>query len=155
MSNDWAQIVCRCSAFLPSSKSGVSAMSGPNASFLALNLEVGPWREGVLPLRRPRPPQPRPQPFLCPRCDMWIHGMKQYAFHWKTKKHQRRNRAQTDRSAAAMRFLGVFLAEKWVTEERYRKNQVLIRKVLWWVNEYFRTRGVQMGACGGAPASLK
>ena len=81
--------------------------------------------------------------------------MKQYAFHWKTKKHQRRNRAQTDRSAAAMRFLGVFLAEKWVTEERYRKNQVLIRKVLWWVNEYFRTRGVQMGACGGAPASLK
>ena len=130
-------------------------MSGPNALFLALNLEVGPWRAGVPPPRLPRPQQPRSQSFLCPRCDMLIRDMKQYAFHWKTKKHQRRNRVQIDRSAAAMRFLGVFLAEKWAAEDQYRKNQTLIREVLWWVNEYFRTRAAQTDAHVGVPASLE
>ena len=54
-----------------------------------------------------------------------------------------------------MRFLGVFLAEKWIMEEQYRRKQVLIRKVFWWVNEYFRSRGEHTGACDGALASLK
>ena len=120
-------------------------MSGPSASLVALNLEVGPgaflgWRP---PLRAPRPPPSYSQAFICPRCDMWISDMRQYAVHWGSKKHQKRNMVQIVRAEVAMQFLGVFFAEKWAAEDQYRKNQTLIREVLWWVNEYFRTKALQ------------
>ena len=74
---------------------------------------------------------------------MWISDMRQYAVHWGSKKHQKRNMVQIVRAEVAMQFLGVFFAEKWAAEDQYRKNQTLIREVLWWVNEYFRTKALQ------------
>ena len=147
MSSDWAQKARCYLALLSVSRDRIGAMSGPNASFLALNLEPYAWRAGIPPPRRPRPPQPRPQPFLCPRCNVRIYTMTQYMAHWKTRKHQNRNRVQIDRAATAMRFLGVLLAEKWLAEEQYRKKQVLIRQVLWWVKQYFRCKGKHTGEC--------
>ena len=73
--------------------------------------------------------------------------MSQYMAHWKTRKHQRCHRNRIDRAAKAMRVLGVLLAEKWLAEEQYRKKQVLIRQVLWWVNQYFRVKSRCMGEC--------
>ena len=129
-------------------------MSGPNASFLALNLEPYAWRAGIPPPRHRRSLQPRPLPFLCPRCNVRIHDMPQYMAHWKTRKHQNCHRDRIDRAANAMRVLGVLLAEKWHAEEQYRKKQVLIRQVLWWVNQYFRAKKKCMGECDDTLAFL-
>ena len=132
-------------------------MSGPNASLVALNLEVGAgtfrgWRP---PLRVPRPPPSHSQAFVCPGCDVWISNMKQYAVHWGSKKHQRRYRVQIVRAEVAMQFLGVFFAEKWAAEDQYRKNQTLIREVLWWVNEYFRSQALRNSAKAITPSSTE
>ena len=72
--------------------------------------------------------------------------MKQYAVHWRSKKHQKYCKHQIRRAGRAMRFIGVFLAEKWAAEDKYRKDQTLIREVLWWVLAYFQDKAMRAGS---------
>ena len=132
---------------LPVACNRLGTMSGPRASLVALNLEPYAWRSGIPPPRHLRSLQSSPLPFLCPRCNVRIHNMSQYMAHWKTRKHQRCHRNRIDRAAKAMRVIGVLLAEKWHAEEQYRKKQVLLRQVIWWVNQYFRAKQRCMGEC--------